>query len=422
MAENKPEGAAEMGIEDKPEAGEPAPVAGEIPSGEGAESTEAADVPRKKSHWGARLFLLLILIGLPVAWFYSPAPLREQAVHWLSHIVHSVQRQIHPKSAEETAAPSDASPSGESVADNTAKPTSTTAPADGAPTTSGSPASESGLASVSGTPSAPPAAVKPKTETAAAPATQAPVTNPSETASASRPAAEQAASSTPVSGTSAVSMPSKQVANLVEQIQQLQEEVTAIQAGQVELRQQLQARQRMELRNRLRWLSRPDAGLAQQAAIWGDIATLPDIDETRRGTAEAMARLAQDDVMHIAAWRRILMNLAEKLPEKLPETRQADVLPKSQNKYLAWLLDAFHLHHAPSESEQQRADLARQAMAMAQALGSGEWPSARGWRDLLAALHKQFRDDTTLGLPESLDVQQHLASMRKHAATWLEEL
>lgn len=191
-----------------------------------------------------------------------------------------------------------------------------------------------------------------------------------------------------------------------------------MQAGQAELRQQLQARQQMELRSKLRWLASPGIGLAQQAAMWSDIAALPGLDDAQRTTAETMAKLAQDDVLHVAAWRKILTNLAA----KLPEMQHADVLPKAHNKYVAWLIDAFHLHQAPAESDQQRANLERQTLAMAQSLASENWPQARDWRDLVMALQYQFGDASNLGLPGSLDVTQHIASMRENAAAWLEKL
>jgi hypothetical protein len=409
MPENKPESSAEAVAGEKPQAEH-------SPSGEEALPNEQPDVapaPRKKSRLGPWLFLLLVLIGLPTAWYFAPVPLRNQALHWLGYEVPPAQQNAPPEASQAITAPPASTDSGETITENApgaASPTSeesgSTTATEAAPTSTAEPAQGAVTES------------EPEATATTIPPSEAPTASPAETQTSSKPAAESDNASSPASGTSVASLSPQQSANLLEQIKQLQTEVAAIQVGQAELRQQLQVRQQMELRNKLRWLSRPGSSLAQQAAMWSDIAALPDLGDAQRTMAETMAKLAQDDLLHVEAWRKRLTNLAE----KLPEVQQADVLPKSQNTYLAWLTDAFHLHQAPAELDQQRAELGRQALAMAQSLASENWPQARDWRDLVMALQHQFGDDVNLGLPESLDVPQHIASMRENAAGWLEKL
>lgn len=399
MAENKQEPAAE----EKPEAEQSVSAEEELPN------EEAEAEPRKKSRLGPWLFLLLILIGLPAAWYFSPAPQRDQVLHWLGYVVPPAQPPAPVQSAQVKSQPTARAESGETTAESTPEPASP-------------PSQQS--ASMTATETAPAPNAESAPNSTPQPAAQTATTSSSPSKESTTIAAGEQTASKPAvkpvnaSGNSTGSISPKQAKALLEQIKQLQAEVAVVQAGQAELHRQMEERQQMELRNRLRWLSRPGISLAQQAAMWSDIAALPELNNAQRSTAEAMAKLAQDDLLHVAAWRRILTNLAE----SLPKTQQSDVLPKSQNKYLAWLIDAFHLHHAPAESDQQRAYLARQTLAMAQSLANGDWPTARAWRDLLMALQHQFGDNAKLGLPESIDVQQHLASMRENAATWLEKL
>jgi len=346
-----------------------------------AETNSSAAAPRKKTRLGPWLFLLLIFIALPAAWLLSPPQIRQQAQQLIMGLLPQAQ---HASEVEPT--PAVAPPSAQ---------TTDTSPETNAP--------EPMQAEAPSTPQ----------DTTPAPASDTVAEEPADVATV--PSEATNAASAP-----AVAAPSpEQTKALLDEMHRLQDELAAVQTGQRELQQQLQARQKLELRMRLRWLSRSGTSLEQYAALWNEVAVLPDIDETQRSLAEQMAGMAQDDLMHIEAWRKSLLHLAAQLPEK----QQADILPKTENRYFAWLLDAFHLRPAAGEADRKRTDLQRQVLNMAQALDNEVWPEPRDWRHLLGALHDQFGDDTDLGLPESLqDVQQHMADMRDKATGWLGSL
>jgi len=343
-----------------------------------------AAAPRKKSRLGPWLFLLLIFIGLPAAWLFSPTDTRQQMLGLLQNFTPQIQPPVAPAHVPDPVAEiPQTAPSTETAA-IVPLPEPAPKPAPGA--TEGSPA-----ASVEDTASDISSAISSETNSMQAVTVAVP------------PA----------------SLDAEQAASLLAAMQQLQGALAAMRTEVAGLQQQFQTRNRQELRSRLRWLARADTRLQQRAVLWSDIASLPNLSAAQLAMTEEMVKLARDDLQHLGAWRKTLTHLAE----SLTGVPQADILPKSENRYLAWLIDAFHLRPAPAERDIKRADLQRQILAMEHALSTGNWPQASAWRHLLGALRDRFGEDAVLDLPESVqDVQQHIAIMRDHAADWLENL
>ncbi|MDQ6958826.1 MAG: hypothetical protein Q9M24_06900 [Mariprofundaceae bacterium] len=211
---------------------------------------------------------------------------------------------------------------------------------------------------------------------------------------------------------------SEEVEALITAMGELQNSMQALQDKQVELRQELHARQQLELRTRLRWIANPQSQLAQMASFWQDITLLPMLSEGERNEAETMRKLAADDADKLDTWTARLKRLAATLP--VPEHQ--DIIPKPKNPVLAWLIEKFHLRPAPTPEQQALAKLRAKLLNTAHALTVQIWPEHKVWRHLLADLREQFGDDADLALPERLDnIQKDIAAMRAKASIWLEK-
>jgi len=328
--------------------------------------------PKRKRRAGPWLFLLFIFIGLPAAWLFTPSETRQLAMDTLSQFTSATQ---HPANLEPAA---DMAANEQPVqADEPETPEIIT------------------LAVPESAPTALPAE---------APATHQQTSN--QQANNQQTAVSPAPSAT-------------QTDALIDEMQQLRNDLSAMQQTQIALQHQLQARQQLELRAWLRWIAQKETHLQQRAALWDDIATLPLLNDAQRQIATDLAALSRTDLLQINNWQAALTRLAE----QLPVARQTDILPKPDNDRFAWLSDAFHLRPAPGDAEKQRAALRLRMQDMQHALAIENWPQPRVWRRFLGALRDQFGDDTDLGLPENLrDIRQHIEEQRGLAADWLENL
>jgi len=212
---------------------------------------------------------------------------------------------------------------------------------------------------------------------------------------------------------------SEEVKALMAAIHDLQSNMETLQDKQSKLRQELHARQQLELRIRLRWIANPQSQLPQMANFWQDIALLPMLNEDDRREAEAMRKLAANDADKLDMWSKRLKQLAATLP--VPEHQ--DIIPKPKNPVFSWLTGKFHLRPAPTPEQQALSELRARLLNTAHALLIQIWPEHKTWRHLLADLREQFGDDADLALPERLDgIQKDTAVLRAKAAHWLEEL
>jgi len=313
---------------------------------------------RSSSHGKLWLVLLLIVAALPLGWFLLPENARQQ---WTN----TLMNRISPAEVSDT----DIAPPPQAAA----------------------------LAPVTPTVVAPPEPIQAPTPHIVAP--QPPPTS-------NTPEMPPVASS-------------EEVEALMTAMGELQSSMQTLQNKQAELRQELHARQQLELRTRLRWIANPQSQLAQMASFWQDIALLPMLSESERNEAETMQKLAADDAGKLDAWTARLKRLAATLP--VPEHQ--DIIPKPENPAFSWLIEKFHLRPAPTPEQQALAELRTRLLNTAHALTVQIWPEHKTWRHLLADLREQFGDDADLALPERLDnIRKDITAMRAKAASWLEEL
>jgi len=322
-------------------------------SQENIETPAEETAVRSSSHGKLWLVLLLIVAALPLGWFLLPENTRQQ---WTD----TLMNRISPAEVSNT----DIAP---------APPPQAATPAPVMPTV------------------APPEPIQAPTPHIATP-------QPS-----------------PASGTPTAAS-SEEVEALITAMEKLQSSMQTLQDKQAELRQELQARQQLELRTRLRWIANPQSQLVQMASFWQDIALLPMLSESERNEAETMRKLAAGDADKLAAWTARLKRLAATLP--MPEHQ--DIIPKPENPVFSWLIEKFHLRPAPTPEQQALTELRMRLLNTAHALTVQIWPEHKTWRHLLADLREQFGDDADLTLPARLDnIRKDIAAMRTKAASWL---
>jgi len=213
------------------------------------------------------------------------------------------------------------------------------------------------------------------------------------------------------------------VANAAESMQKeidrLHTELSGMQAERAQLRRELKTSQTVELRVWLSLLASPDTRLSQRAGIWGELASLASLHASEQSKAREMSSLLEDARTQLASVGKSLRHLAK----SIPDAQQADIIPKPENPYLAWLTGTFHLRPAPGKTEQKTSGLREQLLDMEHALSLEDWPEPSKWRQLLSALGEQFGDDAELDLPESLrDIIGDIDTTRAEAAVWMEAL
>jgi len=196
-------------------------------------------------------------------------------------------------------------------------------------------------------------------------------------------------------------------------------ELTNAQLEARTLRTAMQTERKQSLSALLRVLAKPQTQLAQQSEIWAAIATLPGLSDEQKDSATSMAELADKNQKLMQQWQSTLLQLAN----KIPDAKQADIIPKSENPYFAWLFGTFHLRPAASQSNVLAAQLRVRLLDMARAFGLEAWPKQDEWRTLIADVRQQFGDDVDLPDPELLPhALQEIALAHKAAAKWLEDL
>ncbi len=340
----------------------------DVQEAEQVEKNPAA--PPKKRRLGPWLFLLLVFVGLPAAWLLSPPEFRQQAVELLN----AGKVYLQTKQATQSASLPMTDTQPQTVETDTAQADPMAAVEDGAVEP---PANTSDVESESPVDMAAPASLEPTP----------PVTD--------------------------------STTSLQEEINRLQSELGDMQAEREQLTQQLKTNQVVELRVWLSLLASPDTRLSQRAGMWGYLASRPSLDESEQGKASEMAALLQHARAQLTSLRESLKQLAE----SIPDAQQIDIIPKPENPYLAWLIGAFHLRHAPSTIEQQQGGLRRQLLDMEHALSIEDWPEPRAWRQLLNAVRDQLNDSVDSGLSESMDdIRVNIDVSRKIASDWMEAL
>jgi len=235
-----------------------------------------------------------------------------------------------------------------------------------------------------------------------------------------RPAAPRAAEPPPLSASrKPVPHPAattEEVKALMTAMDGLREDMETLRNTQAELRRELQARQRLELRDYLRLIAGPESQLPRMASLWRDIALLPILSADERTEAEGMWKLAGANAKKLAGWIGRLKRLAG----TLPEAEHKDMIPKPHNPAFSWLTGKFHLRHAPASEQRKLSALRNRLLTTAHALAVEIWPEHKAWRHLLTDLREHFGDDADLGLPEHLDgIRKDAAGMRAKAADWL---
>ena len=323
---------------------------------------------RKKRRVGPWIFLLLVFVGLPAAWLFSPPEVRQQAVELLN----AGKAQLQTIQVTQATSPP--------MLDQQAQ----TAEANIAPAEVMSGVEDS--------------AIEPQANTSDV-ASETPV---------------DMVATTPVES---VSPAADNTTSLQEEIHRLQGELSSVQAEREQLTQQLKTSQVVEQRVWLSLLASPDTRLAQRAGMWDSLASLASLDESEQGKAREMAALLQQVRVQVTTLRVSLKQLAESIPEEI----QADIIPKPENPYLAWLLSAFHLRPAPSSNTVQESDLRRQLLDTEHALSIEDWPEERAWHQLLKAVRDKLSDN--LDLSKSMDdIRGGIDVSRKAASDWMEAL
>lgn len=267
MADNKPE---EIQDKDIKSASVSNAELDEIQPGQS--DSKSSGAAAKKHRIGPWLFLLLIFIGLPVLWVYSPPELRQQAMQLINpgkpapHATQQTQPTVPPAESMVSEAPSEY-PAPE---------------ADVQPVTAETP-----------------------TETTNIEAT-------ADIASEAAPAMDATAS-------------------LQQEIDRLQAELTGIQAERDQLLQQARGPQTIELHVWMGLLINPDTRLSQRAGMWAYLASRPRLDAAWKDKAARMAALLDRDRDQLRTVSKTLKQLAD----GIPETSQTDIIPKPGNAYFA---------------------------------------------------------------------------------------
>ncbi len=195
----------------------------------------------------------------------------------------------------------------------------------------------------------------------------------------------------------------------------LRAQIASLQQQLEDMQQGMLRQQRMQLELRLRWIADPASRLPDMAMAWQEIALLPMLDEERRGVAEKMHALAEQDSMKLMQLRKHLAQLAERLATPVYE----DVLPRPEQAWLAWIVGQFHLRKAPDAELRERSSLREEILDIQGRLAAEQWPEQQHWQRIRARL-VLLDSDGQVAFPESFDVfRQHKLEMRQTAQQWM---
>jgi len=223
---------------------------------------------------------------------------------------------------------------------------------------------------------------------------------------------------------------SEEVAALLSTIAQLRMEMQQLQASQHSLQDGLLEQQDMNKHVRLRWIADPASRLVQIQLAWEEISLLPGLSDQQRQLAVRMHALARADVQRLQQWQAALSKWADALAMPL----HANVLPKPDQAWLAWIVDQFQLRQAPTQEARRLSDLRSRLLDVARQLSLESWPNQGAWQRLQAELLLQIQsmqhasnpnsaDDTIdTGLPADFSaIQVDIATLRQSAIDWLHD-
>ena len=210
---------------------------------------------------------------------------------------------------------------------------------------------------------------------------------------------------------------------LLSTIEQLRSELQNMEASQKSLRNGLLEQQQMNLQVRLRWITDPASRAAQIQLAWEEISLLPGLSDAERQKAEAMHALARSNVQKLHQWQASLNKWADALSTPV----HADVIPKPEHPWLAWIVGQFHLRQAPSEEARRLSSLRERLRHVSRALTLENWPTDGEWQSLHAELllqAKGMQADSAesaidLELPDNFSaIQEDMKTLRDSARLW----
>lgn len=248
-----------------------------------------------------------------------------------------------------------------------------------------------------------------------APPKPAPVVRP-EPAPAPRPAPRPSAAPKPPLSSSEARALMQAMDDLSEQLQRQREQTEALARSLAEV-------ERMNLDVRLRWILDPASRLAQMRLAWEEISLLPGLKEDEREQARKLTGEAAEALEQIRAWRAELAQWAEALTTPV----HADILPRPEHPWLAWIVGQFHLRPAPGKEERELARLKTALLDVERDLAIERFPDARRWRrlraELLLRLEAMAREgriaEARLGLPDDFEeMKARIRAIREAAAAW----
>ncbi|MDQ6971672.1 MAG: hypothetical protein Q9M30_03405 [Mariprofundaceae bacterium] len=361
-----------------------ADIGAEIEEAGPESQTADNEAVRKKTRLGPWLFLLLIFIGLPAAWFLSPTEMRQQAEGVLAQFDALIETPAQHAEKVPAVQPSPSMP-------GQTGQTAVLAEAQDAV----------GASDIN------------RAQDAPTLHTNTPV--PSYISSS-------AVSADGHAGTDNAELEAMRagMARLQQDLSKTLAERDALQSQfQARLQAAVQAARTDGMRTRLQWLARADLSLSQRADLWSEIAARPELGPEDREKAELMLKLAGDYQARVQSWRKALLALAGRIPDQA----EADILPRPENQYFAWLVGSFHLRPVSGASDQALANLRRSLLAMEHAMALEDWPDADAWRTLISSLQEQFGEEADSDLPETLQpALRDMDRLRSSAADWLEAL
>lgn len=211
------------------------------------------------------------------------------------------------------------------------------------------------------------------------------------------------------------------IMQLLQAIDALHHDLVAMQQVQQQLQQSLNQQQQMNIQIRLRWITDPNSHLSQMLLAWQEIALMPGLSTAQHKQAEAMYRLAYKHQHALTAWKRSLQQAIDQLSAPAYE----DIIPKSEQPWLAWISEQFHLRKSEDPERRALAQLRRKLLSSMQQIELEQWPDAQSWHAIHAELLLKLQQQpssrhTALLLPNQFDdIAQAVKRLRTTAIQWL---
>ncbi len=218
---------------------------------------------------------------------------------------------------------------------------------------------------------------------------------------------------------------SEDVQSLLSSIEGLRRQLQQMSVAQRALQNGLKAQQEMNLQVRLRWIIDPASRLPQLQLAWEEISLLPGLSNSQRSEAVRMHKLARARVQQLKQWQDALNKWADALVTPV----QRNILPQPEYPWLAWIVSQFQLRQAPSVESRHLSNLRARLLDAARHLTLESWPLKGEWQSLRAELLLQIKamqhgakintQAIEIGLPESFDaIQADIATLRHTALQW----